>query len=143
MKTKIKFICNDSEIETSIHPGTTLLDFIRRQLHLTGTKEGCREGDCGACTVLIGELIENSVRYHSANSCLFPVGDINGKHVVTIEGLNSNELNTIQKIFLEEGASQCGFCTPGFIISLTAYLLSNSKYASAEAIESLSGNICR
>ena len=143
MKTKINFICNDSEIETSIHPGTTLLDFIRKQLHLTGTKEGCREGDCGACTVLIGELIENSVRYQSANSCLFPVGDINGKHVVTIEGLNSNELNTIQKQFIEKGASQCGFCTPGFIISLTAYLLSNSKYDSAEAVESLSGNICR
>ena len=143
LKTQINFICNDSEIETFIHPGTTLLDFIRKQLHLTGTKEGCREGDCGACTVLIGELIENSLKYLSANSCLLPVGAINGKHVVTIEGLNSNKLNTVQKHFVEEGASQCGFCTPGFIISLTGYFLSNSKYNSSEAIKSMGGNICR
>ena len=143
MQSKLKFICNNEEVETSVHPGLSLLDFLRKELRLTGTKEGCREGDCGACTVLIGELNGNELNYHSVNSCLFPVGDVNGKHVVTVEGLRSEELTVVQKSFMEEGASQCGFCTPGFIVSLTGYFLSNEKYNPDKAVESMDGNICR
>ena len=144
MKTEIKFICNDKEVEAQVHPGLSLLDFLRNELRLTGTKEGCREGDCGACTVLIGELNGNEdVNYRSVNSCLFPVGDVNGRHVVTVEGLHSEELTVVQKSFVEEGASQCGFCTPGFIVSLTGYFLANEIFQPDEAIESMDGNICR
>jgi xanthine dehydrogenase small subunit len=143
MKAAIYFICNNSEVEASVHPGLSLLDFLRNELRLTGTKEGCREGDCGACTVLIGELIDNDIKYYSVNACLLPICDVNGKHVVTIEGLISNKLTTIQKSFVEEGASQCGFCTPGFIVSLTGYFLSNKKFDVNNAIESMDGNVCR
>lgn len=143
MKTGITFICNREVVNAEVHPGLSLLDFLRKNLLLKGTKEGCREGDCGACTVIIGELITNEVKYHSVNSCLFPIGDVTGKHVVTVEGLYEDELNVVQKSFVDEGASQCGFCTPGFIVSLTGYFLSNSNYNSEDAIYSMDGNICR
>jgi xanthine dehydrogenase small subunit len=143
MKTKINFICNNEKVSTEVHPGLSLLDFLRTNLALTGTKEGCREGDCGACTVLIGDLNGKKINYYSVNSCLFPVGDANRKHVVTVEGLNSEELTVVQKSFVEEGASQCGFCTPGFIVSLTGYFLSNKSFNPNDAIDSMDGNICR
>ena len=143
MKNQIRFICNNVTIDDLVHPGLSLLDYLRKELRLTGTKEGCREGDCGACTVLIGELTGNIVKYHSVNSCLFPIGDVNGKHVVTIEGLRGENLSVAQKSFIDEWASQCGFCTPGFIVSLTGYFLSNDKFDVNEAIESMDGNICR
>ncbi len=143
MERKIKFICNREEISTSLHPGITLLDFLRKNLLLTGTKEGCREGDCGACTVLVGSLTNKRVEYKSVNSCLMPINDVDGKHVVTIEGLNKDKLSPVQSSFVEEGASQCGFCTPGFIISLTGYLISQKKYDENDAVYSMDGNICR
>ncbi|MGB5893643.1 MAG: FAD binding domain-containing protein [Ignavibacteriaceae bacterium] len=143
MKTKINFICNSEKVSAEVHPGFSLLDFLRKNLALTGTKEGCREGDCGACTVLIGELNGKEINYYSVNSCLFPVGDVNRKHVVTVEGLRREELTVVQKSFVEEGASQCGFCTPGFIVSLTGYFLSNKSFNPNGAIDSMDGNICR
>jgi xanthine dehydrogenase small subunit len=99
MKTKFTFICNKDEVTVSVHPGLSLMDFLRNELKLTGTKEGCREGDCGACTVLIGELAEDNVKYYSVNSCLFPVGDVAGKHVVTVEGLYDEEPNFSHRLF--------------------------------------------
>ena len=143
MQKKISFICNDKEIITDIHPATTVLDFLRINLFLTGTKEGCREGDCGACTVMVGELSGNEIKYQTVNSCLLPVGSVIGKHVVSIEGLNVEGLSPVQLAMVEEGGTQCGFCTPGFIISLSAYFLSNKNYDPVEAVESLDGNICR
>ncbi|MDP4115277.1 MAG: FAD binding domain-containing protein [Bacteroidota bacterium] len=143
MKTTIKFICNDRVISTNIHPAVSLLDFIRKQEHLTGTKEGCREGDCGACTVLLGELKGNEVIYKNVNSCLLPIGDVAGKHVVTIEGLNSDVLSPIQESFISETATQCGFCTPGFIVSLTSFVLNTNHFTFDSAVESIAGNICR
>jgi xanthine dehydrogenase small subunit len=137
------FICNKDLVTTSLHPATTVLDFIRKHLHLTGTKEACREGDCGACTILIGELNNGQVKYHSSNSCLLPLGKINGKHIVTIEGLNHIQLNPIQNAMVEEGGTQCGFCTPGFIISMTAYFLNAQKFRIEDLLNSLDGNICR
>src|SRR5689334_14612867 len=97
-----------------------LLDFIRYHQHLTGTKIGCREGDCGACTVLVGKPDENDLmEYESMTSCLMPLGNAHGKHIVTIEGINfPDKLNCVQEAMSEAGATQCGFCTPGFIMSL-------------------------
>lgn len=139
----IEFILNAQKISTDLPATTVLLDFIRRENKLTGTKEGCREGDCGACTVLMGELQNGKVFYKSINSCLAPLGDIHAKHVVTIEGLNQHELSPIQSAFVEEGGTQCGFCTPGFVISLTGYFINSAKQNIDDAIEALGGNICR
>ncbi|MCZ6702825.1 MAG: FAD binding domain-containing protein [Ignavibacteria bacterium] len=144
MNNQITFICNKDVVNTTVHPGLSLLDFLRNNLQLTGTKEGCREGDCGACTVLVGELIGDKVSYQSVNSCLSPIGDAAAKHIVTVEGLNNgSDLSVVQNAFVEEGASQCGFCTPGFIVSLTGYFLTNQKFDFDDAVNSMDGNICR
>ncbi len=139
----IELILNDQKITTDLPPTTVLLDFLRRENKLTGTKEGCREGDCGACTVLLGELKNEKVFYKTINSCLVPIGDIHAKHVVTIEGLNQIELSPIQAAFVEEGGTQCGFCTPGFVISMTGYFINSVIQNVDDAIEALGGNICR
>lgn len=143
MSTQIKFILNEEVVTTNTPSGRTLLDFIRNEAKLTGTKEGCREGDCGACTVLLGELVGDHVHYKTINSCLYPIGKVNGKHVVTIEGISSDQLTPVQNAYVSENASQCGFCTPGFIISTTGYLLENEALNFESAVESISGNICR
>ena len=137
------FILNENTISTDACSGAVVLDFIRDQAGLKGTKEGCREGDCGACTIMVGGLIDDVVRYRAINSCLLPLGDVNGKHVVTIEGINTSGMNLIQRAFVEEGATQCGFCTPGFIMSLTAYFLSTNALEYKDAIRAVDGNICR
>ena len=146
MSENINFILNNDQISCEVNPSEVLLDFIRSR-KLTGTKEGCKEGDCGACTVLSGEIDhkQNEVIYKAVNSCLIPIHNINGKHIVTIEGLNlpGKELNPIQKEFVDEGASQCGFCTPGFIVSLTGYFLNKGIIYPDSIIESIDGNICR
>lgn len=139
----IRFILNDREISTDTKPGNTLLDFIRYEKHLTGTKIGCREGDCGACSVLVGEWRDGQFIYSNATSCLMPLANAQGKHIVTIEGINVSGLTAVQQAFADEGATQCGFCTPGFIVSLTGYCLQNSALSEEKAIDSMNGNICR
>ncbi len=139
----ITFILNNKTIQTDAHPGTTLLDFIRYDEHLPGTKIGCREGDCGACTVLEGTLEGNKVSYKSIVSCLTPLGNAHGKHIVSIEGINLKELTPIQKSMVDHSATQCGFCTPGFVMSFTGHGLSNEASTKEKAIAAVSGNICR
>lgn len=139
----ITFILNNKSIQTDSHPGTTLLDFIRYGENMPGTKIGCREGDCGACTVLEGTLEDNKVNYKSIVSCLTPLGNAQGKHIVTIEGVNLKELSPIQEQMVEHSATQCGFCTPGFVMSLTGHSLSNEQSTHKKAIAAISGNICR
>lgn len=139
----IQFILNNKEIQTSLPPGLLLLDFVRYLQHLKGTKIGCREGDCGACTVLVGELQQNQLNYRSVTSCLTPLGNLHHKHVVTIEGLNMDELNPIQQAMCDEGGTQCGFCTPGFIISMAGFCLSEQEPTQKNAIAAVDGNICR
>jgi xanthine dehydrogenase small subunit len=159
MSKRIRFICNNRDIETEKPAGMTVLDFLRRDLRLTGTKEGCREGDCGACTILVGEFseIEGRLVYRAVNSCLLPLGEIDGKHVITIEGINPERdgyrqtgadtklppLSPIQEMFVQENASQCGFCTPGFIVSLTWFFLESPDITVEKAFEAVAGNICR
>jgi xanthine dehydrogenase small subunit len=139
----IKFILNNKTIETSLPPGMVLLDFVRYHQHLTGTKVGCNEGDCGACTMLIGELKNNELQYQSLTSCLTPLGNVHGKHVVTIEGLNMEGLNPVQQAMCDESATQCGFCTPGFVVSLAGFCLSGKTATTQNAIAHIDGNICR
>lgn len=143
MRGKTVFILNDTVVRSSLAQGTVLLDFIRRDQHLTGTREGCREGDCGACTVLLGRLKAGRVIYQAVVSCLLPLAEAAGCHVVTIEGLNRKELTPVQQAIVSEGGSQCGFCTPGIVVSLTAFLLDSRALASAEAVTAIEGNICR
>jgi xanthine dehydrogenase small subunit len=147
----IRFILNNKLIHTDDPPGTLLVDFIRYGEYLTGTKIGCREGDCGACTVLIGELRRGEtgglkgdrVVYRSVTSCLTALGNVHQKHVVTIEGLNGEELNFLQRMIVEEGGTQCGFCTPGFIVSMAGFCLSDKAPTPARALAEVDGNICR
>ncbi|MCX8013860.1 MAG: 2Fe-2S iron-sulfur cluster-binding protein, partial [Rectinema sp.] len=124
MKT-MRFKANNQWIETKTASGIPALDMIRNELGLTATKEGCREGDCGACAVLVGEVTNEAVRYRAVPSCVLATGDLEGKHLLTLEGLRQyapEGLTPVMQAFLEENASQCGFCTPGFIIALTSWL---------------------
>ena len=139
----IKFILNNKEVATDLPAGMQLLDFVRYHKHLTGTKIGCREGDCGACTVLIGELKEMALTYRSFTSCLTPLGNVHGRHVVTIEGLNMEGLNPLQQAMSDCSATQCGFCTPGIVVSLAAYCLGTKEATQQHAIAAIDGNICR
>nr|WP_321232097.1 FAD binding domain-containing protein [uncultured Psychroserpens sp.] len=140
----ISFILNNKTIKTQEHSGMTLLDFVRYEQRLTGTKIGCREGDCGACTVLVGTLKNNTIEYQSITSCISPLGNAHGKHIVTVEGTNlKNKLTTAQEAMKANYATQCGFCTPGFVVSLTGFALSNSEKNYSNALDAISGNICR
>jgi len=140
----IQFILNDKHIETQVNSGLNLLDFIRDHEGLKGSKTGCREGDCGACTVLVGTLANGKVSYQNITSCISPIGNANGKHIVTIEGVNlKQKLNTAQEAMYDNYATQCGFCTPGFVVSLTGYALNYSKKDNNTCNDAIGGNICR
>lgn len=132
----LDFILNGEACHTEIPEDATLLKVLRDILHLTGTKEGCGEGDCGACTVLVDG--------RSVNSCLFPAVQAEGCQVMTIEGVEDHpELARIQKAFVDYGAVQCGFCSPGMIMSTVALLQKYPKPTEEEIRRGLSGNICR
>jgi len=139
----VTFILNNEQISTGKPSGSSLLDFIRYDMGLTGTKTGCREGDCGACTVLAGTLAGTAVTYRSVVSCLMPLGNANGKHIVTIEGINTGHLSHVQSALVDNGAIQCGFCTPGIVMSLVAESATGRKTSRESAIEATGGNICR
>lgn len=120
----ISFILNNDTIDTDLPGGMTVLDFIRYHRHLSGTEIGCREGDCGACTIMTGTESESGMQYRTMTSCLMPLANAHGKHIVTIEGINKSDgLTPIQEAIVEANGTQCGFCTPGFIMSLTSYCL--------------------
>jgi len=140
----IQFILNNQIIHKENPGNTTLLDFIRYDENLRGTKIGCREGDCGACTVLIGSLKEGKLEYMSATSCLTPLPNVHGKHVVTVEGLNfPDKLNQAQQAMVDCSGTQCGFCTPGFVNSMSGYALTTKEPSYESAISAIDGNICR
>lgn len=139
----VSFVLNNSIVNADVSPGAALIDYIRYEKDLPGTKIGCREGDCGACTVLEGSLQGDKVVYKSIVSCLTPVGNVHGKHIVTIEGLNMKELSPVQSALVENSGTQCGFCTPGFVMSLTCNCMKDSEADISNAIDAISGNICR
>ncbi len=137
MKQLIKLKVNGDEYEIAVAPWKTLNEVLRKELNLTGTKLGCGTGDCGACTVLVdGKAV---------NSCLTLAVEVQGKEITTIEGLAESEdkLHPIQESFIEKGAVQCGFCTPGMIMT-TQYFLENNPSPTVEEIKkALDGNLCR
>jgi len=133
---KISFELNGEKISIEVSPCMSLLDILREKLGLTGTKEGCREGTCGACTVLLdGKAV---------NSCLVLAPDVNHRSVITIEGISENELfEYLQKAFIEEGAIGCGYCTSGMIMFAIYFLRKNSDPTLEEIKKALTGNLCR
>jgi len=132
----IRFTVNGRAVEQEVDAEIRLLDMLREGLALTGTKEGCGEGECGACTVLVDG--------RAVNSCLVLASQIDGKDVVTIEGLaDGNQLHPIQQAFVDTGGVQCGFCTPGFIMATYALLAQNSDPSDEEIRAALEGNLCR
>lgn len=136
METKINFILNNETVSVECNPLTRLIDVLRGNFKLTGVKEGCGEGECGACSVIIdGKL---------ANSCLIPMGTMEKSKVLTIEGLRETERYSILKeAFEDAGAVQCGFCTPGMIMAAEALLSSNKNPDERAIREAISGNLCR
>jgi len=141
----IQFILNNQDISTDLPAGTTVLDFVRYHQNLKGTKIGCREGDCGACTLLVGELDNDSVKYRSMTSCLMPLANAAGKHIVTVEGINpeNGSLTPVQQAMVDEGGTQCGFCTVGFVMSLTGFCIDETAKTRELAVSAVDGNICR
>jgi carbon-monoxide dehydrogenase small subunit len=127
---------NGSEHELDVRPTARLIDVLRLQLGLTGVKEGCSEGECGACTVLVDDK--------AVNSCLVLAAQVRGKKVLTVEGLADDEgLDTLQRMFIEHGAVQCGYCTPGMILSAYALLLKTPRPTRDEIIRHMNDNLCR
>lgn len=139
----LQFILNDKLVETDLASGSTVLDLVRYNKRLTGTKIGCREGDCGACTILVGDMESGRLVYRSMTSCLMPLGNAAGKHIVTIEGINGQGLSPVQEAMVASNGTQCGFCTPGFIMSLTGFVMNSTTKNYEEAIAAIDGNICR
>ncbi|WP_075289663.1 xanthine dehydrogenase small subunit [Pararhizobium arenae] len=142
----IRFILNDRDVALSdLSPTATLLDFLRLERRLTGTKEGCAEGDCGACTVLVGRLSGDDLVYEGVNACIRFVGSLNATHIVTVEHLAAKDgtLHPVQQAMVDYHGSQCGFCTPGFIMSLYGLWLSKDNPGRADIEKALQGNLCR
>ena len=139
------FILNDQDVTPDQPSGSTVLDFVRYHKNLKGTKIGCREGDCGACTILVGELVAGEVRYRTMTSCLMPLTNAAGKHIVTIEGINpaDGSLTPVQQTMVDESGTQCGFCTVGFVMSLTGFCIDDTAKTPEMSISAIDGNICR
>jgi len=135
-KRDMQLTVNGESRSVKVFPLTRLLDVLREELKLTGTKEGCGEGECGACTVLLdGQIV---------NSCLIPIGQVNGGEVTTIEGIaRDQELHAVQQAFIDHGGAQCGICTPGMVIAAVNLLERTPNPTEAEIRNGLAGNLCR
>src|SRR3989449_2167951 len=135
-KTRIQCTVNGRAVQFHVHPMTRLLDVLREQLRLTGTKEGCGEGECGACSVMIdGQIV---------NSCLVPVAQIDGAEIKTIEGVATGcQLHAVQQAFIECGGAQCGICTPGMVMAAVSLLEKTPNPNEADIRNGLAGNLCR
>ncbi len=135
-KAEITFSVNDDLHKLDVYPMERLLDVLREQLQLTGTKEGCGEGECGACSVMIdGQIV---------NSCLVPVAQVEGAKIRTIEGVaNGDQLHAVQQAFIECGGAQCGICTPGMVMAAVSLLEKHPQPSDADIRNGLAGNLCR
>ncbi len=141
---ELKFVLNNQIEELDVPADKTILQAVR-ELGLTGSKEGCASGDCGACTVLVGVPSDQGVRYQTVNACIAPIGQQAGRHIVTVEGLESpdGELHPAQEKMVDCHGSQCGFCTPGFVMSLAALVEADVSAEREEVLQGISGNLCR
>ncbi|MEP2534140.1 xanthine dehydrogenase small subunit [Shimia sp.] len=146
IRNQIRFLLNGRNVAISdVGADDTLLDFLRIDQRLTGTKEGCAEGDCGACTVLVGRLTAAGLKYEAVNACIRFLASLDGCHVVTIEYLQGADgrLNPVQQAMVEHHGSQCGFCTPGFVMSLYALWMENAQPNAQQVETAIQGNLCR
>jgi xanthine dehydrogenase small subunit len=141
----IQFLLNrELRTEHALDPNVTVLQYLREHVGKPGTKEGCASGDCGACTVVVGELDGECVRYRTLNSCLTFVSALHGKQLISVEDLkHQGQLHSVQQAMVDCHGSQCGFCTPGFVMSLFALQKSSNGFDKAETMEALAGNLCR
>src|SRR5687767_6943869 len=146
VRSELRFILNGEDVVLSDLPATrTLLDFLRIDRRLVGSKEGCAEGDCGACTVLVGRLNGDELVYEAVNACICFVGSLDATHVVTVEHLSppSGPLHPVQQAMVDFHGSQCGFCTPGIVMSLYGLWMRSPSPSAAQAERALQGNLCR
>ena len=145
-RSEIRFLLNGADVTLdAAGAGDTLLDYLRLQKRLTGTKEGCAEGDCGACTVLVGRLTNGQLHYEVVNACIRFMASLDGCHVVTIEHLSgpNGRMHPVQQAMVEHHGSQCGFCTPGFVMSLYALWMETPNPTETQIETALQGNLCR
>ncbi|UVK39242.1 xanthine dehydrogenase small subunit [Mesorhizobium sp. AR10] len=146
IRNEIRFILNGEDVAlTTVAPDETLLDWLRLNRSLRGSKEGCAEGDCGACTVLVGRLSGGRLVYESVNACIRFLGSLDGTHVVTVEHLRgeAGRLHPVQQAMVDFHGSQCGFCTPGFVMSLYGLWMRSPEPSDAAIEKALQGNLCR
>ena len=142
----IRFILDNAVVEVrNLPPTTTLLQYLRDTLGRCGTKEGCAEGDCGACTVVLGELEGDDIAYRAVNACIRFLPTVDGKEVITVESLSAKDeaLHPVQQAMVDHHASQCGFCTPGFVMSLFDVYLNQPEAGRQQVVDALAGNLCR
>lgn len=140
-RNQISFTLNGAPTQAECRPDTPLLEWLRTQKRLTGTKEGCAEGDCGACTILLSKVDEKG--FAAVNSCILSMGQIEGRSIMTVEGLSTQNVHPIQDAMSQNGSSQCGFCTPGIVVSLAGLLSENASPNESEIHDALAGNLCR
>ena len=144
--TAVQFLLNGKPCsEDSAPPSMTVLDWLRTRAHLTGTKEGCAEGDCGACTIVLGREVDGSLQFQAVNSCLMMLPQIDNRAVFTVEGLAAADgaLHPVQQAMIDTDATQCGFCTPGFVMAMFAFHHGGEPAENATVHEALAGNLCR
>jgi len=144
--TAVQFLLNGKPCsEESAPPSMTVLDWLRTRARLTGTKEGCAEGDCGACTIVLGREVDGSLQYRAMNSCLMMLPQLDQRAVFTVEGLAAADgaLHPVQQAMVDTDATQCGFCTPGFVMAMFAFHHGGEAADSAIVHEALAGNLCR
>src|SRR5882724_1644557 len=144
--TAVRFLLNGKPAsEDSAPPTMTVLDWLRTRAHLTGTKEGCAEGDCGACTIVLGRRVDGTMQYQAVNSCLMMLPQVDNCAVLTVEGLAAADgaLHPVQQAMVDADATQCGFCTPGFVMAMFAFHHGGEPADDAVIHDALAGNLCR
>ncbi|MBM4404045.1 MAG: FAD binding domain-containing protein [Candidatus Cloacimonetes bacterium] len=141
---RIRFYLNGRKRTYDIPPAMTTLDFVHRELGMYGTKCSCNEGDCGACMVVVVLVVKGKIRYQAINSCIYPAAKLHGKHLITVEGIGTPQnLHPIQTALLDHHGTQCGYCTPGFVMSIFAYLANGGTRDRESTLAALEGNLCR
>ena len=145
MRDAIRFLRRGTVVELrDVAPNQTVLDYLRLTQRQRGTKEGCNEGDCGACTVALGKLHNGRINYEPVNACIMLVGQLHGRELVTVDDLAvDGTLHPVQQSMVTHHGSQCGFCTPGFIMALFTLYHSGSKPTRQDIVDHIAGNLCR